>query len=557
MVNCYNGGLRFNQDRCTGVWRMDADGIARPVAMIANAADLVNGVWGWPMTHKEDIVKLWEGKKPADVLFVWSDSDGDNIAQPGEIQWIAESHGSSLNHEIGGIGLEALVHPDLSFTTAYGTRVPPPKIDSRGVPRYDLDRRSKVGDPEQLRSPLIVGERALLHQDSDGSWVGFNLVGKQRWHWLAAPEEHIGGPGALTAPTRLLGPAVTPTVGETGPCIAINGEMGAIFLVTMDGLFVQTLGGDARRLPPLSELNPKRGWIVEGVTFQQEHFHPTINQTADGRIYLVAGFQQGTVLRLDGWDGVRRRTFGELKVTDRDLAGIPEHSIKTESKNGRPSLAVAMLSTGPKVDGNLDDWPKATQWARVDERAQAAAVVDQNNLYLAYRTDDPQALENDGRDDRALFKSGGALDLMLGADPHAPKDRAAPASGDLRLLITRNEGRTKAVLYRALVPGSPGSDEVLFESPIGKTTFAQVRQVGERVQLAQVGGDYEIAIPLELLGLKPAAGLEVLADLGVLRGREGRTMQRTYWSNQNATLVSDLPSEARLVPGEWGLWTFQ
>jgi hypothetical protein len=34
-------------------------------------------------------------------------------------------------------------------------------------------------------------------------------------------------------------------------------------------------------------------------------------------------------------------------------------------------------------------------------------------------------------------------------------------------------------------------------------------------------------------------------------------MQRVYWSNPDTTLISDLPAEARLSPGAWGLWKFR
>jgi hypothetical protein len=57
---------------------------------------------------------------------------------------------------------------------------------------------------------------------------------------------------------------------------------------------------------------------------------------------------------------------------------------------------------------------------------------------------------------------------------------------------------------------------------------------------------------LTALGLNLAAGRGVRGDVGILRGSEGRTMQRSYWSNQNTTIVSDLPAEARLQPSEWG-----
>jgi hypothetical protein len=156
-----------------------------------------------------------------------------------------------------------------------------------------------------------------------------------------------------------------------------------------------------------------------------------------------------------------------------------------------------------------------------------------------------------------VFKSGGALDLMLGTDPRAPRDRLAAAAGDLRLVVTRSGGRTRAVLYRAVAPGVPDAEQVRFDSPVGQVTFAQVRTVSDQIRLTQDGGTYRIAVPLKLLGLRPAAGTEILADVGVLRGREGRTVQRVYWSNLDTVLVSDLPSEARLRPGLWGVWKFK
>jgi hypothetical protein len=330
--------------------------------------------------------------------------------------------------------------------------------------------------------------------------------------------------------------------------------MGGIFLLTMDGLFIQTLGGDARQLPPLSETNPNRGWEVKDITFQQEHFHPTLNQTADGAVYLVAGFQQATLLRLEGLESIRRRDFGQLKVSAEELEGIPAVSVQPARKMGRPNAEIAIRARGPKVDGNLSDWPADTSWLPLDARASAAITFDAENLYVAFRTDDPQALDNAGRDYRYLFKSGGALDLMLGANPEAPRDRSGPVAGDLRLVVTRTEGKTTATLYRAVAPDAPKADGVLFESPVGKVRFAQVQVISEQVHLAQVGNNYEFSVPLKSLGLRSAAAQEILADIGLLRGKEGRTMQRVYWSDKDTVLISDLPSEARLHPERWGIW---
>jgi len=44
---------------------------------------------------------------------------------------------------------------------------------------------------------------------------------------------------------------------------------------------------------------------------------------------------------------------------------------------------------------------------------------------------------------------------------------------------------------------------------------------------------------------------------GVLRGNGVRTTRRVYWNNLSTTIASDIPSEARFQPANWGLWRFQ
>ena len=552
LTNCFNGGLRFSNDRGAGIWRMDPDGAARPVAMIGNGADLVNGIWGWPMKHRDQITRLWSGAKTDDVLFVWSDRNGDGVGQPEEVQWVAEDHSASPQHDIGGLGLEPLVLPDLSIATAYGTHIPAPRIDERGVPFYDLAKREKVGDSNQLRSPLIAGDRVVTHQDADNSWLGSDLAGGRRWRYVSTPEEQIGGPGAMVQPTRLLGPAVTPAGGDAGPIVAINGEMGAVFLLTSDGLFVQTLGGDARLLPPLSEPDPKRGQVLDHFTFQQEHFHPTITQTEDGNVYLVAGFQQGTILRLDGLESVSRHDFGHVRVAEADLTALPPTSVQPSRREGRPQGRILEMMHGPKVDADLSNWPADAQWLRIDERASGSIAADSDNLYVAFRTGDPNALDNAGRDYRYLFKTGGALDLMLDTSPR-DGEGAQHSAGELRLLVTQTGGKTAAVLYRPSLQSGPKAHSQVFESPIGKVEFDEVLDVSDHVMLAGKGGSYAFSIPLKALGFEPKKDMQFIGDIGILRGAEGRTIRRVYWSNINTTLVSDLPTEARLQPSEWGV----
>jgi hypothetical protein len=166
-------------------------------------------------------------------------------------------------------------------------------------------------------------------------------------------------------------------------------------------------------------------------------------------------------------------------------------------------------------------------------------------------------LENTGKDPRYLFKSGGALDIMLGTDPKAPASRSGPVAGDTRVVLALVDGKPVATLYRAVAADAPKAEHVLFESPIGKVAFDQVRSISEQVRLCSVKGNVECAVPLKVLGLKPTVGTTISADVGILRGREGKTVQRSYWTNKSTVLVSDLPSEARLQPARWGSWVFR
>ena len=68
LTNCFNGQLRYNQDRGAAIWRLDPDEIARPVAVLGNAADLNHHQWGWadeaPGCHQRPL----EGQGPGPHL---------------------------------------------------------------------------------------------------------------------------------------------------------------------------------------------------------------------------------------------------------------------------------------------------------------------------------------------------------------------------------------------------------------------------------------------------------------------------------------------------------
>jgi hypothetical protein len=123
--------------------------------------------------------------------------------------------------------------------------------------------------------------------------------------------------------------------------------------------------------------------------------------------------------------------------------------------------------------------------------------------------------------------------------------------------VTRVQGRTRVVLFRPVAPQARKLREVVYQSPVGKLKFDEVADISDRASLAGRGGDFEFSVPLEILGLRLGEAAELLGDFGLLRGDGAQTTARTYWNNLDTNLVSDIPSEARLQPARWGIWSIR
>jgi hypothetical protein len=560
LVDCYNDKLRYNQDRGVGIWRLDADDVARPVTIVGNAADLVNGIWGIPLRHRDAIAKLWQGLDPATVMFVWCDKNGDGIAEPDEVRF-RQIPSPQDGRPLRDVGLGAQIHPDLSIVTTWGIRIAPPQIDRRGIPQYDLNRLNFIGDTTRTSERVQGGDWVFYTRIGTEGLTGSRTDGTHLWRYQTAE----GGqpvPGSLTEPTRLMGLPITPRQGEAGPLFAHNSDKGGIYLLTMDGLFLQTLGGDARYTPqwrtPAAET--RRGMRVDEYTYGEEQFHPTFIQTErDGKVYFVIGHEHSSIARLDGLETVKRLPPFKVTVGSTQLAALPEMRVEKARKTGRNTLMVHRLAAPPAPNSEPGQWAASSDWVTLDNRASAAVGLTGDTLYAAWRTGDPNALNGGAGDARYQFKRGGALDLMLGTDLRADTGRVAPVAGDLRLLVTQIDGKTRAVLFRSVAPTAPAADAVLYGSPIGQVHFDQVVEVTDHVTLKSNGrGDYEVAVPLATLGLTaPRPGEELRGDIGLLRGDGAQTTQRVYWNNQETGMVSDVPTEARLRPANWGLWRFE
>ena len=311
--------------------------------------------------------------------------------------------------------------------------------------------------------------------------------------------------------------------------------------------------------------------LLNNLTLHDENFWPSITQTKDGLVYLVDG-GRSSIVRVDGLETIHRLPETTVVVSADDLAKARSYFIVSESarqkSQGSGVMKVQLRKTAPILDGSLDDWAES-QWVDIDKSGvaayfdsksspfdvQGAVAVAGDRLYAAYRTGDANLLQNTGEMPNALFKTGGALDLMIGADDAADEKRAKPAAGDCRLLVTQAKGKIVARLYRAVVPGT--TEPMPFSSPWRTITLDSVEDVGAQVQLAGANGNYELSIPLAALQLKPKDSHPIKADIGILRGNGFQTLQRVYWANKASGITADVPSEAELTPMLWGQWEFR
>jgi hypothetical protein len=569
-----------------GIW-IEKNGAAVPVAAFGNAAwwQLLES----PPFHSHIVASAGrqaDPRKPLDLsayTFVWSDLNGNGTPDPPEV-----------TVALGRAG-NATVSNNLEFVTDTGLSYKPSSISAGGTPIYDLNEPRVLATETQ--KPISSGGGQVLA--SQGTWtilttapkpfapqsIGGAEKGRPKWSYPSlwpglhashnAPQPEF--PGELIGTTRLLGPSFQLQGVKDVELWAINGNKGNIYLFTTDGLLVATLFKDSR-LPTSSwakRTTAQRGMDVSDLTAGEENFWPSITQTQDGKVYVVTN--DSSVIRVDGLDTIRRIPQQTIFVTPYMLAKADlylesAHISRQGGTSSSAALTVPIGSSPMRMDGDLAEWdPK--QFVMVDQnpkpsddghpkaqRAEAAMRVGGGRLYLAFKTGDPQALNNSGVSPQNLFKTGGGLDLMIATNASADSQRKTATAGDVRLLAAIVKGKPLAMLYRPVA--ADGAKRIArFESPLQTLTFDDVEDVSQYVQLKQgtkagSEGDFELSIPLEILGLKPTSGETVRGDIGLLRGDGLRTTQRVYWSNKETGVVSDIPSEAALAPQYWGTIKF-
>ena len=284
LTNQFNGPHRFKAPRAE-VFLYEND-VAQCVARIGGTGRKALGPLLEHYANVDPALKDRLDRAFADVhdqarFVVWSDLNLDGTPQANEVSTAALDQ-SQGKRQVGSVGFG----PQLSIVSTGGFLTPPPRFTARGIPLWNLEEieyfsahTEHLSDVVQTRDGFFV----FAGSHYGGPLRGFR-GGKQRW--LYHNQKGPGVPrvqrnGQLIAATKMLGPSFgLPNVDME--LFAINGDKGSVYLLSSDGLYVTDLGGDVRATPMLRLQAAKPGMRIDGYSFNDEHFHPSITPLDDG-----------------------------------------------------------------------------------------------------------------------------------------------------------------------------------------------------------------------------------------------------------------------------------
>jgi len=473
--------------------------------------------------------------------YLWQDANDDQCVQVEELVVSPAGRGERAFNWIDA---------DLNAWCDAGYIYRPVRFEKDGRPVYDFSKKDDIpfrGRNANATSLWLdpVDDTVYTLNPNNPEQVGFaawTRDKKLKWGYAGI----INWPKALNlgviTPGKLWG--LTMPLGVAGDFTGAATYYGPYHIFTRDGLYVAMVMRDGRT-----------GGMGPDITASETITGQLVKPDGMERYFLLAGDQDGRVTEILGLDTVKRLKGGTFTLTEEDVKKAKEALVEYERMKARSQKLViargrGSLPSAVKVEKSVDA-----------KRGFAAQVAyDENNLYVAYDVRAEFELANSFADPKLLFKGGNCLDIQIATDPKADPERKRPAPGDVRLIITRREGKAFTVLYRPKVAAFKG-EAIVMKSPTGEEPF-DVIEVGADVKLEYrkkgdgTGFTATAVIPLKLLGWEPKPNTIIKMDLGYIFGnREGnQAALRAYWINNSfsANVTYDIPNESRLEPHEWG-----
>ncbi|MCE9530184.1 MAG: hypothetical protein K8T89_03465 [Planctomycetes bacterium] len=529
-----------------------ASGTARLVAAFGES-----GQFG-PLKAPAVLAKLAAGKVPSDYTFIWADRNGNSQVDPDEIEFQSKDGASALR-----LGRFNEAMQCRGGDRLYQVR----EVLANGTPVFAQSRSQAAGlfglrDGKVLDMNVFApGTRLRYTNGGGGGGHNETIVrgpdGAKIW---AYPTEHQSVSGLWLPPWEA--GYVSNEFGVVGHEVEERGELGEFFVThanngqlkiwTADGLLAGTIL--RHKFDPLAKQissfpDAMRGTRLDGLSGGQEHFHGYFTKIdADGKYYIVHGHNLIGLFEVLGLDKIRRLT-GTIKVTAADSQRVrdwEEEQARREVKS-QARLVECLPHAGP-----------ATKDVAEIDGAKFAISFDADSLYLRWTVDGYGELKNTGTDFRRYFKTGAIVDVHLATDPAADPARRSPARGDLRLVISKIDGKPEAVLYQPVAPNATASERWETRTDAGGTTaFDRVVQLADAKITVRPrdsnGYTVQATVPLRTLGIKATPGTRLAFDWGVQTTDDGRSVKRRmYWSNRLANGTTDEAIESRLEPHLWG-----
>lgn len=503
-------------------------------------------------------------KNARDYFILWTDVNGDEIAQVEELQvsvkgrqlvipyWsmvnptldlgmlAKEENGDPLRTTLKLQGFHPSGAPDWRLEQAYADAVPLETLRPSNLQSTLLDANNR----------LLVNSSPMAAVDARGATLWTypnNWVGVHGSHTAPLPET-----GVLQGAMSFLGEA---SFDKEGSITVLNGNHGRCFVMTTDGIYLDEMFEDVRVAPALSAL--RIGGEAFGGTFTRD--------PATGRYLLQVGHGAYRIYEVKGLNQLKRSSGG-IEVTAKQAQAAAKLADAKAAETVETKIA-AIPTLDPKIrlGTEIAKWPGPwlAEWgdpARAFPRVQVKAGRQNDELILGFVVKDPSPWVNRGTARNLLFKSGDAVDFQFSTNPDAKPDRKAPVEGDRRLLIADFEGKPSAILYDFVVPGT--ESPVAFNSPDRSTLIDAVSQITDAtIEVVKKTDSYSLIarIPLSALGLPADGPVSLRGDFGAIYGdAEGKVNTlRSYWSNQATGLVDDVPGEAQINPAMWGHLEFQ
>ena len=475
-------------------------------------------------------------KYPWGVTFAWADANGDGLIQPQEM---GKDLGTSSYRGFSS------VDRDLNIWHGSGQVFRPLRIEADGRPVYDFTKPQTV----QFPSSVAYADDDSVYTFSDNPQEGpkrinfarFRPDGTMLWGYRGS----VAWPQALNLPPQQAGKfwGQTAFLGTTADYCGFATYFGTHHIYTRDGICVAMIFRD-----------PRFGGTLGPDIISCENYNgQLVKPKGMNRYFALGGDQDGRISEVFGLETVKRLAGGTMTITEADGKKAAAAYAEYQAKLARAQRLVVV-----RTRKALDVAQPVSKTVNSGQSFQARAAYDEKNLYVMYDVTSPAELVSGITDPQLVFRGGNVLDIQLAADPKADPKRKTPVPGDVRILVTRQNGKPIAVIYRPKVKGFQGKPIVFRTANVESFDSIEVNeQIALEYQKLTSGTFRAVAtIPLAVVGWQPQPGTKVKMDLGYIFGNnEGtKAMVRSYWANNgfSANVLNDVPNESKVEPAEWG-----